>query len=117
MMIRINVLFTIYNYNCLGVFFIKNNILSYETDNAIMNRNKYTVPNRKKKDILLLHLQKQNLFHIPFNYILHSIFFSIETVNGIYNIESNHDKHLYFVSYFAIYQNLLLRSCIPKDPV
>lgn len=74
MMIRINVLFTICNYNCFSVFFIKNNILSYETDNAIMSRDKYTVPNRKKKYSSFMS-KKQNLSHIPFYYILHSIFF------------------------------------------
>lgn len=48
MMIRINVLFTICNYNCFTIFFIKNYILSCEKDNAIISRDKHTVPNKKK---------------------------------------------------------------------
>lgn len=55
-MIRINVLFIIYNYNCFSVVFIKNNILSYETDNAIMSRDKYTVLNMKKKQISFFYV-------------------------------------------------------------
>lgn len=38
MIIKINVLLTICNYNCFTVFFIKNNFLSCETNNAIVSR-------------------------------------------------------------------------------
>lgn len=113
-MIRINVLFIIYNYNCFSVVFIKNNILSYETDNAIMSRDKYTVLNMKKNRYPSFMFKKQNLFHVPFYYILDSLFFSIETVNGIHNMESNHDKLLHFVSYFAICQQSPMKSLCSK---
>lgn len=47
-------------------------ITLFETDNAIISRDKYTVPNRKKVGIFLLCLNKEK--SLPYSFLLHFTF-------------------------------------------
>lgn len=55
--------------------------------------------------------KKQDLVHITFYYISHLIYFSR---NSKQNIENNQDKHLHFISDFAMYQQSPIKRLCSK---